>query len=169
MKEQNRSRRFSKYVLEAVLLLAVVFGVYQWQTKGLLKTDGTEQLDLVSFIQQDGTVLELSAADSRKKVLYFFAPWCAVCERSINSLDVLDEAEYQVIRVALDYPDSQSVEDFIERVGVNGRVVFGNQHHKQRFNISAYPTYYVLDSNMTVISRDIGFSTSLGVKLRTIL
>jgi CO dehydrogenase/acetyl-CoA synthase epsilon subunit len=87
---------------------------------------------------------------------------------SIGNLDVVDTNEYNVVRVALDYQSVEEIKAFANDAGVQGIVLLGGEPHKKRFNISGYPTYYILNQNLQVIKHDMGYSTSLGLKLRTV-
>lgn len=137
-----------------------------YQNRELLADDGSIQITSQNFVQLNGDMYALEPSD-KKTLVYFFAPWCTVCKMSIGNLDVVDADEYNVIRIALDYQSLEEVEAFVKNVGVNGTVLLGGEPHKKRFNISGYPTYYVLDETLKVIKSDMGYSTTLGLKLRT--
>lgn len=137
-----------------------------YQNRNLLEDDGSIQISAQNFIQLNGDMYSLEQSD-RKTLMYFFAPWCTVCKISIGNLDVVDTEEFNVVRVALDYQSVEEIHAFAEEAGVQGIVLLGGDQHKKRFNISGYPTYYILNENLQVIKRDMGYSTSLGLKLRT--
>mgnify|MGYP003920696287 CR=1 FL=1 len=146
--------------------MLIIFGFMAYQNRNLLDDDGSIQISSQYFITLSGDMYSLAPSD-KKTLVYFFAPWCAVCKMSIANLDVVDTNEYNVVRIALDYQSVEEIEAFAKDAGVNGTVLLGGEPHKQRFNISGYPTYYILDEQLQVISHDMGYSTSLGLKLRT--
>ncbi len=137
-----------------------------YQNRNLLDDNGSIQMATQNFVQLDGEMYALAPSD-KKTLIYFFAPWCSICKMSIGNLDVVDSDKYNVIRVALDYQSVEEIEAFAKNSGVKGTVLLGGDIHKQRFNISGYPTYYVLNENLQIIRSDMGYSTSLGLKLRT--
>ena len=156
----------SSWTRDILIGFIVIAAVMAFQNRNLLEIDGSIQISPQNFVQLNGDMYSLEPSD-KKTLVYFFAPWCTVCKFSIGNLDVVNTDEFNVCRVALDYQSIEEIEAFTQENGVEGIVLLGGEPHKQRFNISGYPTYYVLDENLQVIKRDMGYSTSLGLKLRT--
>lgn len=103
-------------------------------------------------------------------VLYFFAPWCQVCHVSIGNLQTLFEHNQQtdVIAVALDFSNKQEVIDFTNQHQLTFPIALGNEAIKQAFEISAYPSYYVIDENNIIVRKSLGYSSTVGLYLRTL-
>ncbi|MBF7072608.1 redoxin domain-containing protein [Glaciecola sp. MH2013] len=158
--------RKSSWPRDIVLGLIIVFAVMAWQNRNLLDSDGSIQINSQSLISLKGEIYKL-APSNKKTLIYFFAPWCTVCKLSIGNLDAVDTQEFNVIRVALDYQSVEEIDSFADDAGVSGTILLGADKHKERFNISGYPTYYILDENLRVIRSDMGYSTYVGLKLRT--
>jgi len=81
-------------------------------------------------------------------------------------LDGIDEEFTRVVVVALDYESTQSVHDFVDDVGLTRPVLLGNNEIKAIFRIKGYPSYYILDRDFRVISRDMGYTSELGLRAR---
>ena len=156
----------STWTRDILFGLLIIVGFIAYQNRNLLEDDGSVQISSQNFITLSGDMYSLAPSD-KKTLVYFFAPWCAVCKMSIANLDVVDENEYNVVRIALDYQSVEEIMAFAKAAGVKGTVLLGGEPHKERFNISGYPTYYILDEQLQVISHDMGYSTSLGLRLRT--
>jgi thiol-disulfide isomerase/thioredoxin len=150
-------------ILIGVLIIA---GFMAYQNRNLLDDNGSIQIAPQNFVQLNGDMYSLEPSN-KKTLIYFFAPWCSVCKMSIGNLDVVDTQKYNVIRIALDYQSVEEIEAFAQDAEVKGTILLGGPPHKQRFNISGYPTYYILNENLQVIKRDMGYSTSLGLSIRT--
>lgn len=104
-----------------------------------------------------------------KTVLYFFAPWCSICRVSIGNLQNLyarDDA-ITIVAVALDYLDKSEVENFADKLQLSFPIVLGTEEVKQAYQVSAYPSYYVIDNNNNITHRSMGYSTELGLLLRS--
>ena len=157
-----------KTIKEVVFFVVVIFLITSWQERGLLEDDGSQVIEPLQMVNLNGTVEPL-VAEGKRTLVYFFAPWCNVCEMSISNLNGLDGEKLDVVRVALDYQSQNEVERFVKRADVEGRVVLGNDFHKQRFNVPGYPTYYILDEHQKIIASSFGYSTGLGVKLKNYL
>lgn len=104
--------------------------------------------------------------NSDKTLVYFFAPWCSICSVSMRGLSLLPDTDAQIIVVALDWQNITEVQDFVDRVGYEGKVLLGSRQTQAAYKIDAYPSYYVVDSTGSVIHRDRGFTTPPGLFLR---
>ncbi len=121
--------------------------------------------------------LETTAGESiilnsagKTTVYYFFAPWCQVCHASIGNLQALHlkNSHINVVAIALDYVDQQQVLDFTNQHQLSFPVAYGSEQMKQEFKIKGYPSYYVVSEDNTVKYRSIGYSSELGLYLRTL-
>ncbi len=107
---------------------------------------------------------------NKRLVLYFFAPWCSICHASISNLQQLyiSNENIDVIAIALDFVDENEVREFAQQHQLTFPITFGNERVKQFYQIEGYPSYYVLDENNTVISKSIGYSTEIGLYIRSL-
>lgn len=156
----------SSWTRDIFIGVVIIAAFMAYQNRNLLEDDGSIQIAAQNFVQLNGDMYSLEPSD-KKTLIYFFAPWCSVCKMSIGNLDVVDTEEFNVIRVALDYQSVEEIQVFAKDADVQGTVLLGGEPHKKRFNISGYPTYYILNENLQIIKHDMGYSTSLGLKLRT--
>lgn len=109
-------------------------------------------------------------SQEKNTVLYFFAPWCKVCHVSIGNLQSLYEKNEQlnVIAIALDYNDKKEVMDFTNQHQLTFPVVLGSEAIKQTFEISGYPSYYIVDKQNTIVSKSMGYTSEIGLYLRSL-
>lgn len=118
------------------------------------------------------TVGESISLDAQGKttVLYFFAPWCQICHVSIGNLQTLYEHNEQinVIAIALDYTSKDEVLDFTQQHQLTFPVAFGSETVKQALEITGYPSYYVINKDNTIVRKSMGYSSTLGLYLRTL-
>ena len=68
-------------------------------------------------------------ANGKKTIVYFFAPWCQVCNLSINNLQSIYQSnpELNVIAVALDFVDIDEVKEFTNRHQLTFPIALGNE------------------------------------------
>lgn len=114
---------------------------------------------------------DLASQDPRPIVVYFFAPWCQYCALSSDNLNRLrrlrDDDALGIVAVALDWENPDEVRQYAERHELNVPVLLGDAAIARDWKVYAFPTYYVLDSQSRVVSRDIGYSTQLGMLWRS--
>lgn len=108
-------------------------------------------------------------ADGKKTIVYFFAPWCQVCNLSIDNLqDVYQKTpNVEVIAVALDFVDVEQVKEFTMNHQLTFPIALGNETVKSDYKVMGYPSYYVLDEENTIIARSLGYSSEIGLYLRS--
>jgi len=149
-----------------VFLIVVAFSlVSMWQTKDLPDAEHTPALEAVWL---DDMTADSVMPTGEAGVVYFFAPWCFYCRKSIGNLDELVKSgKLPWARVvALEYGDIDEVREFIKETGVNIPVLLGSQKTTQDWQVRAFPTYFVIDKNGQIASRSVGYSTSIGLKTR---
>ena len=117
----------------------------------------------------DGSGIRSAVSRGETGIVYFFAPWCFYCRSSIGNLDEL-VAEGRVAWgtvVALDYSDADEVQAFIEDTGVTLPVLMGTRMTAADWSIRGFPTYFVIDAQGQISSRSVGYSTGVGMRIRS--
>lgn len=149
-----------------VFLIIVAFSmVSMWQTRNLPDDEHTPVLEAFWL---DDMKADSVMVSGEVGVVYFFAPWCFYCRNSIDNLDKLvasGKLSWARI-VALEYGDLDEVREFIEDTGVNLPVLLGSQQTTKDWQVRAFPTYFVIDKTGKIVSRSVGYSTSIGLKTR---
>ena len=163
-------RKYSLVISQALLLVVAFMVVSAFQARSLLATAGQAAPDLQAMDLQ-GEPFELADLDGRPVLVYFFAPWCPYCSASADNIVRLrrwrSEEQLAIVAVALDWTDEAEVLNYASRHELNVPVVLGNTGIAAAWNVYAFPTYYVLDSQHRVVSRDLGYSTQLGLLWRS--
>ena len=110
------------------------------------------------------------SAQGKPLILYFFAPWCQVCHASISNLQSIYEKNenLDVIAIALDFTDQEEVEKFTQRHQLTFPIALGNSALREQLQVHGYPSYYVLNEQNIITSKSIGYSTELGIYLRSL-
>ncbi len=160
-----RSRYWASLLFDVALLILVFLLISAWQTRNLPDDEHMPRLESVWL---DDMRAENVMEPGQTGVIYFFAPWCFYCKKSIDNLDSLvasgDLAWARV--VALDYGDLDEVREFIKETGVSLPVLLGNAQTSADWQIKAFPTYFVINEEGKIAGRSVGYSTSLGLRAR---
>ncbi len=163
--ESLRARARS-FLLNAALVLAVFVAATAYQTRNMLAADREAAPELRSTTLA-GTTYDLGGATGRPALVYFFAPWCKICGASADNLERLrrwwDEDEFEIVAVALDWSTAEEVREYAQRHELSMPVLLADASVRTRWQVYAYPSYYVLDGEHRIARRDIGYSSQFGL------
>ena len=143
-----------------------------FNTQDMLNASGDPAPDLY-LATLDGGQAGLASDSGKPALVYFFAPWCNICAASAHNLRNLQklrgEDELQVLLVALDWQDTAEVQAYVDRHALDVSVLLGTPRTAREWGVSVFPTYYILDDELRVAHRDYGYSTLLGLWIRSVL
>jgi peroxiredoxin len=150
--------------------LAILWGVSWWQARGLLPTRAPAPGFFLSAL--DGTSHRLEDARGRKVVLYFFAPWCTVCELSSHNVNALraarTEQELAVYAVGLGWDEAEELSRFAEEHELRVPVLAGTPRVQRDYQVDTFPSVYIIDAEGRIEDRVVGYTTELGLRLRSL-
>lgn len=153
-----------------MLFIGVFVAIMAYQARGLLATDLGPAPALRGTSLQ-GDPFDLAELGGKPVLIYFFAPWCLYCSASADNLVRLrrlrGEDELAIVAVALDWQTHAQIVDYANKHALNVPVVMGDSEIAAGWQVYAFPTYYVLDSEHRVARRDVGYSTQLGLLWRS--
>ncbi len=165
-----RQRKYTELTGQVLIFVVGFLVVSAFQGRNLLEADRQAAPDLQAQLLQ-GSEFNLSETEADSTLVYFFAPWCAVCNASSDNITRLrklrDEDKLQIVMVAVAWDHEDDVRAFAERNDINVPVVLGDAKITEDWKIFGFPSYYVLDSEQRVVSKDFGYSTQLGLWWRT--
>lgn len=160
-----RGHFWGSLAIDVTLIITAFLLVSMWQTRNLPDDDHTPPLDLVWLDDMQADTVMVSGEVG---VVYFFAPWCFYCRKSIDNLDdLVASGKLAWARVvALEYDTLDEVRDFIKETGVNLPVLLGGPKTSRDWQIRGFPTYFVIDGEGQIVSRSVGYSTKIGLQAR---
>jgi len=154
------------YVAEAVVIIAILSGIYAYQSRNLLAAE-VQPAPALNTRTLGGFSYDIEEHTAPATLVYFFAPWCHICAASAGNIEFLrnlrSDDELRILMVALDWQTAAEVQEYVDRHEITGPVLLGDTNVANAWNIYAYPTYYILDSHNRVIHRDLGYSTFAGL------
>lgn len=161
-----------------ILIFLMAFQVLSFLRETSMLSTDTPMQDLVSSTHNAnldnlptlmGETVSLNA-QGKTTILYFFAPWCQICHVSIGNLQTLYEKNehLDVIAIAMDFTDSQEVMKFTSKHQLTFPIALDDGSLKKTFEISGYPSYYVLSENNVIVGKSMGYSSELGLYLRSL-
>ncbi len=168
---KTKHKAWWRHGLEILILGGIFLGVMRWQERHLLSNDDHQKAPAQILVGLDEKTHALPI-NNQKQLLYFFAPWCTVCDISIDNIELqrnaLLEKGYQVRYIALDWKGQQEVQVFVDDNELTFPVLMGTKETMQQYSIKGFPTYYLIDDSGVITAGSQGYSTSLGIWLRSL-
>jgi peroxiredoxin len=161
-----RERFWWSLAFDSALILAVFLAVHSWQTRDLPVDEPAPETVLALL---DGSEIRSAVTAGEAGIVYFFAPWCFYCRSSIGNLGSLVAREQVAwgTAVALEYSNADEVREFIDETGITLPVLMGDRGTASDWSVRAFPTYYVIDAEGRISSRSVGYSSWLGMLVRS--
>ena len=157
MAEPNaRRERWKRLAREAAVVIGIFLAVrtYQrWDLAGGAPTLPREGLD--------------GPLPAHPRVVHFFASWCGVCEAEAGNVARLAE-RHEVIAVASQSGGADEVRAHLAAhpLGPVHVALDPQGELARRFGVSAFPATFYLDDAGSVVSAEVGYTTTLGMLVR---
>ena len=161
---------WKRWLLNGAIIIAVFLAVSAWQGKDLVSNQVPAPLFKLQTLS--GDLVALEEFKGKRVLLYFFAPWCKICDLSIGNLNwvrkLRSEDSTELLAVALSYDDMQSVKSFQERNTLDVPVLLGTHGMLSSYRIRAFPTVYTVNKSGEIDGSTVGYATTLGLWWRTL-
>jgi len=165
-----KTHKWASILFEATLIVLVLMLLSWFQNRGTLAADGKTAPDF-TLKSISGEVIQLSQLKGKKVLIYFFAPWCSICHMSGGNLNALRKArskdDLEILVVGLSYEFDAEIQDFANELELTMPVLYGTEQQMADYKIKGFPTYFVIDKDGKVTHRSVGYSTEIGLRLRT--
>lgn len=163
IRQKLRQHWWATLFIEVIIIVMIFYGISVWQTRHLLAI-GTPAPSF-SLPSLDGKTYHLADTRGTQTLLYFFAPWCSICHLSIGNLETLTKTNnLSIFIIALSWQNIIEIQDFVKEHQLTMPILLGTPELATQYHIKGFPTYYVLDQQGNIISRDMGYSTEWGLR-----
>lgn len=168
-KKEKRKKFWKNRIVDVVLVVAIFWVATAWQTRNLIKNkEAAPDFQLTSIT---GDSIQLYNDSKQKTIIYFFAPWCTICALSSQSINALskekDQEKYRILAIGLDYEDVTELQTFAQDHKLTVPVLIGDRSVQEAYKIGSFPTFYLLDKNNRVKNKTVGYTTAVGLELRS--
>lgn len=166
-KKRTWKQRMRSWSVDLVLFGLIFGGVQWWQTRNLVPTG--DHIAQATMIDLAGNKIQM-IDESRGTVVYLFSPWCSICKFSTPNLNDFhkdaSESGFRVLGMGLSWQTLDELRAYQLEYDIQFPVVAAGPSIAKQFNISAYPTIYLIDNKGKILSRTVGFTTETGLKIR---
>ncbi|MCH9740110.1 MAG: protein disulfide oxidoreductase [Epsilonproteobacteria bacterium] len=157
-----------KNILKEIVSTLLIVFVLSLVINYIRKPDISSELPKLNMALIDGNEVSLEGK-GKPTVLHFWATWCPTCKFEAPNLQGIQD-EAHVITVAVNSGTDEVLKTFMQERGYTYAVVNDTQGNlAEKFNVGAFPTTFMYDSNGKLQFSEVGYSTTLGLKARLAL
>lgn len=158
----SRKPRWRRWLIDALVLIAVLFGVHLYQTRDTARGPAPA-LDGVGL---NGEPLSLDALHGRTVLVQFWATWCPVCRVQEGSIQALSE-DWPVLSVALEDTPVEALRAYMHKEGLSFPVLPDTDGALGvRYGVRGTPTSFIIDPAGQIRFTEVGYTTGWGLRLR---
>lgn len=154
--------RWRRWLVEALVLIAVLFGVHLYQTRDTVSGPAPA----LAGAGLNGEALSLDALRGRTVLVQFWATWCPVCRMQEGSIQAISE-DWPVLSVALEATPVEALRAYMQREGLNFPVLRDTDGAlAARYGVRGTPTAFIVDPAGRIRFTEVGYTTGWGLRLR---
>ncbi len=158
----ERTRQVGRWIIEVVVVLAIVMGVRAYMTRGAI-SGPAPALDERAI---DGARVSLGAMRGRPVLVHFWATWCGVCRAQESNIASLAQ-DHDVITIAVRSGREPSVQRELRERGLTFPVVVDpSARIAGAWGVRAFPTDFVVAPDGEIAFTEAGYTTTLGLRFR---
>lgn len=168
LRQTSEARPWLRWLVDAAVLFAIVVAVGVWQTRAHVKGGPLPNASMPTLA---GDAFDLGSLQGKPTLLAFWAPWCSVCESESSNISWVRRLAGQranVVSIATAYEDSAHVERYVRRNDVDYPVLLDVSQMASALRVTSFPTVYFLDEAGHIKGSAVGYTTTLGLLLRTL-
>lgn len=165
-----RQSRWFRWSVDITLFLLVLAAFSAWQARDLINKN--EPAPQFSLPDMGGELHSLADYKGARTFVVFWAPWCAVCGAESDNVGRVQRIlgdRLNVISVVLDHQSRDAVQQFMDEQNVDYPVLVGTDEVREAYNVSAFPTIYVINADGTIRRTAVGYTTTAGMLWRAVL
>lgn len=156
-------RGWGRLFLEIILILALIFGIRMWFQRDLPSGPSPD----FQAVLMDGKLVNTRDYRGEPLLLHFWASWCKFCKLSESSITSIDK-DWQVLSVAFQSGNKEAVRKHLRERNIESWDVVPDQDGRlaKLFGVKAVPASYIIDGKGNIRVKEVGVTTSWGLRAR---
>jgi len=157
-------KKYIKEIFTFALILFIALNLISYfRSTDLNKSNLKES----SFILLDGSTYTIDK--TKPLLIHFWATWCPVCKFEASNIENISK-EYNVLTIAVQEKSKESITQYMKQNNLSYKVIDDyNGTLAREFNISVYPTTFIYNQKGELKFSEVGYTSTLGLKLRMFL
>jgi len=162
-KSNQKKKRWFRYLFEALLIIAIIFGVRAWQQKDLVVGEAPS----FQSVMLNGETVNLEDYRGKPFILHFWASWCPFCKVEEGSMTNIQK-DWPMLSVAYQSGDKTEVSKHMKERGLESwpTIVDKDNRLGDLFGVKGVPTSYIIDGEGNIRFAEVGLTSSWGLRAR---
>ncbi len=155
-------KRVIRLLVQATLLFLIYFLAKTWMQRDLVSGMAPE----INSRDLAGEVVTLEEYRGEPLLLHFWASWCPVCKFEEGAISAVAE-DWPVLTVAMQSGSDEEIRGFMQEQGLNWRTISDEAGLlSSQYGIQGVPVSFIIDAEGNIDFREMGYTTSWGLRLR---
>ena len=156
-------KKILKEIVIFAVMLFVISNVLSYLRSPKLQSNHLPQIEETLI---NGTFFKSRDLEGKPLVVHFWATWCPTCKAEASNIQAISE-EYEVLSIAVNSGSNDALDRYMIQNGYRFRVLNDAQGKWAGiFNVEAFPTTFIFDSEGELRFTEVGYTTTLGLKSR---
>ena len=159
----TKTRRWLRWLMEFALLALILVGVRTWQQWGMT-TGEAPSFERVSL---SGQTLNLDDYRGKPVLIHFWADWCPMCKMEQSTISAISQ-DWPVITVAFQSGNEAKVQQYMNAHNIEAwpTIVDSDGALAKQYGVQGVPSAFILDAEGNIRFKEIGLTSSWGLRAR---
>jgi thiol-disulfide isomerase/thioredoxin len=148
--------------LEVLFFIALFLAIRAYQQRDMI-SGPAPRIEAATLKQNQ---FNLATSQPKPVLVHFWATWCGICKLEQDSIQALSE-DYNVITIAMQSGSDQEILQYLAEHKLDFEVIndAGGEIVKA-YGVRAVPASFIVNGRNQVSTREVGYTTGWGLRLR---
>jgi len=119
-----------------------------------------------SDLNKDSLDINYNYDKSKPILIHIWATWCPTCDVEASNIQSISK-DYQVLTFAVKSGSNNDIANYMKENELDFKVINDqNGFYASEFKVAAYPTTLIYDKDQNLVFSEVGYTSTLGLKLR---
>jgi len=149
---KNRLKHYIKEILSFIVVVILVSNLVSYYQARTLNKDKFN----IPNISLNGKPI----------LVHFWATWCPTCKLEASNIQNISKS-YNVITIAVQSGSDKEIQKYLDDNNLDFKFINDkNSDYAKKFKVDVFPTTLIYDKNKNLIFSEVGYTSTLGLKLR---
>ena len=155
-------KKYSRWIIEIVLILIVITAVKLWVQRDVV----TGVAPNITAPLLSGETFDLYQSKPRPILVYYWATWCPVCKLQKSNIENISK-DHALISIAMQSGHNEEVKEYMREENLSFKVINDEYGElSKKYNIRGVPVAFIVNRENKIEFVEVGYSTELGLRLR---